>query len=50
MQFVYINSRDNMDKARIFIIYNSIMMSKDNHFFRDMLTFAYFCARIYNYH
>lgn len=43
---MYINSKENMDKIRIFIIYNDIMMSKDNYFFCDMLTFPYFCALI----
>ena len=41
---MYINSKENMDKTRIF--YNDIMMSKDNYFFCDMLTFMYFCALI----
>ena len=43
---MYINSKENMDKIRIFIIYNDIMMSKDNYFFCDMLTFMYFYALI----
>ena len=38
-QFMDINKKENMDKIRIFIIYNDIMMSKDNYFFCDMLTF-----------